>query len=271
MADLYIVTREPLPEKLEGSHSHYYLGPLGKSERLSIEDCFHRAGEEVKLPENLSAIILPDIAPNEVALQEAVTLLEFGLALITKSGHPCFRLAAAFVGGKCAHARSVTNRKLAAPEFVKTMTGTAAAQWLRRCALAQKSLKNRLHITAHRYVRFARSGGDADGLMDLCISLESLLDSQSEVSFRFGVCLAKVIGGRGIIAMQKAELLGKLYELRSKLAHGDPGASRLTKKLEPQVGAIGQLAKEILTKYVLYTSEHSRAEWKDHIRESLFT
>ncbi len=133
-----------------------------------------------------------------------------------------------------------------------------------------KELKDRMHITASRYVRYARSENISDGLMDLCICLESLLDSQFQISFRFGVCLTKLTGEKGQKAEEMATLLSELYDLRSKIAHGDPAAIKMLKQIEPKRAALHMLARRILTTYVFFMSEHLRHEWQSHVRSSIY-
>lgn len=270
MADIYLVLQNPLPAKMVGSYSRISLGPLSHTALLSIEDRFFKDGDKWQIPKTSSVIVLPDVSADQKAMHEAALLAEFAMSLITASGHPSIILMAAFSGGACTKAVFLPPRELPAPAFVDTITGPTAAQWLGRCVLAQKHLTDRLHITTRRYVRFARSEGDADGLLDLCISLESLLDNQTEVSFRFGVSLVKITGEKGSLACEMGSLLSGLYDIRSKLAHGDPKAATLIQKLQPQSEFLRRLAKRILTIYILYTSEHSRKEWKQHVQESLY-
>jgi len=106
--------------------------------------------------------------------------------------------------------------------------------------------------------------------VDLCISLESLLDASTEISFRFGLSLAKITGERGAQAEVLADLLSDLYDVRSKIAHGDPQATKLLERLRPRLPALHQLSRRILTLYILYMSDNSRANWKAHVRASQF-
>lgn len=268
MPDLRLITEAPLPKGIHGSFSRYSLSSLEKAELLEIEDQLFKAGHQIKIPESSCCVVIPDIS--DALVEEAVVLSEFALALLTTEGHPAFRFAALFDGAKCTQVKILPERLLPAPVFVSTIKGKAAAQWLNRCMLSKANLKDRLHVTARRYVRFATSTNDADRLLDLCISLESLLDSQTEVSFRFGVLLAKVCNRNGAEARSAADLLSQLYEIRSKLAHGDPSATALVKKLEPKLVELRSLANRILTIYVLYTSQRSRTDWKEHLKKSLF-
>ena len=268
MSDLYLVTTSQLPKRVCGSYSRYSLGTLDKSKLLRIEDRLFSDGQRIAIPNTSGCIVVPDIT--DASVDETIAVCEFGLALLTVAGHPSFRLAALFSGTRCVRAWMLPERFVPTAEFVDTVTGKAAAQWLSRCILSMTKLKERLHITARRYVRFATASDEADGLLDLCISLESLLDSQSEVSFRFGISLVKACEKRGTEASEAADLLSDLYDVRSKLAHGDPCALKKVRLLTPHLPALRQLANHILTVYILYTSEHSRDDWKKHLKEKLF-
>ena len=182
-------------------------------------------------------------------------------------------MMAVFTDGACNFARILDEQwtVVASPTFSKRLNGIAIAQWLRRCATARTNLKTRIEVTASRYVRYQKANNLADGLMDLCISLESLLDSQTEISFRFSTCLSRIVGERGAGEKQSANLLSRLYDIRSKLAHGDPEATKLLKKIELDLPELNKLARKILTTYVLYMSEHSREDWRIHVRTSLFS
>jgi uncharacterized protein YutE (UPF0331/DUF86 family) len=154
--------------------------------------------------------------------------------------------------------------------FAKSVSGKAASAWVRQFFRACGNTRDRMHITADRFVRYSRADNVNDSLMDLCISLESLLDTQTEVSFRFGTCLARVTGEKGKKAEETASLLSDMYDFRSKIVHG-ADATKQRRKIEPHLPALHKVARAILTKYVLFVSEHSRDDWKQHLHSSLFT
>jgi len=73
-----------------------------------------------------------------------------------------------------------------------------------------------------------------------------------------------VTGEKGIKAEENARLLSDLYDLRSKIVHG-ADATKERGKLEPRLPALGRIAREIRTNYVLFLSENSRAgAWRIH-------
>ena len=272
MSDLFIVSRDSIPRRLHSADMGYALRSLTLSELVSIEDCFFKQGDERKIRKGSSTLIFPDVNIHAANLDEYSILAEFSLSLLASSGHPSFFIGAIFTQGSCTYAKHLSrySNEVQELKFSALLKGTAVVQWLRRCLLAQKNLKDRMHITASRYVRYARSENISDGLMDLCICLESLLDSQTEISFRFGVCLTKLTGEKGQKAEEMATLLSELYDLRSKIAHGDPAAIKMLKQIEPKRAALHMLARRILTTYVFFMSEHLRHEWQSHVRSSIY-
>lgn len=272
MADLVIVTDQIFPEYMLGAHTGFSLRPLSTAERISIEDYLFNEGEKVSVADDAQAVVIPDAPSGAIGLINHALVAEFSLALLATSGHPSFQLVTKFEREACSFARlQLANRdNFPRAKFVNSLKNDATAQWLSRCYSAKGNLKDRVHVTANRYVRFARSNDLQDSLLDLCISLESLIDSQTEVSFRFGVCLAKITRAKGPESEEKANLLSQLYDLRSRIVHGDPRSTVMLKKIAPQMPYLRRLAREILTIYLLYMSEHSYEEWKAHVKASLF-
>lgn len=225
------------------------------------------------MPPGLGAFILPSAlaAPSEIP--DLITLVEFVCSIVAVSGHPALHSVAMFSDNKCRHVRYIPRSTTDSLDitFVSGLTAPGLLQWLQRCLRANKNHRDRMHITAHHFVRSVKSESLADAAMDLCISLESLLDHQTEVSFRFSLSLARLSGARGEQCEKNAALLAVLYEARSKLAHGDPAAAKLLRKLEPRRSELNALAKDLLTTYVLHASEHTRADWKTRVQKSLYS
>jgi hypothetical protein len=152
------------------------------------------------------------------------------------------------------------------PKFAKKLTKAAASTWVRHFFAARRKTKDRLHITADRFVRYSKMNNSRDALVDLCICLESLIESQTEISFRFAMCLAKISGLKS--AEETSELLSDLYDLRSKVVHG-VDSNKEHKRVEPSAVKLRLAARTILTAYVLYLTEHTKEEWKKHLKSSL--
>ncbi len=81
------------------------------------------------------------------------------------------------------------------------------------------------------------------------------------------MCLAKVSGLKN--AEEISELLTDLYDLRSKVVHGSD-STKEHRKVEPNAAKLRLAARAILTAYILFMTEHTKDEWKRHLRSSLF-
>lgn len=269
MADYYALTAEPLPRALHGTDGPYSIRTLSDAERLTIEDYFSKKEIKVALSTGATAIVLPQSDATGASLEDIPVLIEFALGILTVSGYQAIQIVATLNATTCTGALVCPSRSGTAvlPIFAKKVIKAAASTWIRKFFAARMKSKNRLRITAERFVRYLRAGDSYDGLVDLCISLESVLESQTEISFRFSTCLAVISGLKNPEEISK--LLSDLYDLRSKVVHG-VDYTKQHKKIVPTIDKVRFTARAVLTAYVLYLSEHTPDEWKQHLLSSLF-
>jgi hypothetical protein len=273
MTELIVLISDALPTRYEGASHGFAVQPLGVPHKIAIEDYFDKRNQRTTFPASAFVIRMPAAGERVAQNNPSILLAEFALTLLATGGHPKLSFASLFRKGKCIDCTQLPSAlwSFATPQFVSRINEDAAAQWVCRCSMAHKTNGDRIDIAARRFVRFSRFVDPADALLDLCISLESLLNSQTEVSFRFGLSLAKLIGLNGAGAQSTAELLGNLYKLRSKLAHGDPGAHKLLSQMQADLPKIRKIAREILVRYVLYLGDHSRREWDEHLETCIYS
>jgi hypothetical protein len=220
------------------------------------------------LTSSATAVVVPHDQTINVTMEDFAVLVEFALAVLTVSGFEPITTVATFNASTCSEA--LQRYYLETPEvprFAKKVVKSAASTWVRHFFTARRKSKDKLHITADRFVRYSRQSTSPDALVDLCICLESLIDSQTEISFRFATTLAKVT--RNKKAEEISDLLSDLYDLRSKVVHGTD-SSKAHKRIEPNVANLRLAARSILTIYVLFMTEHTKDEWKKHLSSSLF-
>jgi hypothetical protein len=267
LADYYALTSEPLPMALIGVDGDYSIRTLSDRERISIEDYFFRKELKVSIGSETTAVVVPQGQTASTTLEDLAILVEFALGVLSVSGFQAIRTVATVSASGCSDAlqRSYSETPNA-PAFPKKLVKSAASTWVRRFFEARHKTKDKLHITADRFVRYLRMNSSRDSLVDLCISLESLIEAQTEISFRFALCLAKVAGLKD--AHATSELLGDLYDLRSKVVHGTD-ATKEHKKIAPNADKLRMAARAVLTAYILYMAEHTKEEWKRHLKHSL--
>lgn len=267
MADYYALTSNDLPASLQGVDGEFSIRTLSDRERLSIEDYFFRKQEKVSLGSKTTAVVVPQTLVANTSTEDFAVLVEFALGILCISGFQPITMVAVLNVSNCTEALQRSYRETTeAPKFPKRLRNAAASTWVRHFFEARLKTRDRLHITADRFVRYLRMSDSRDSLVDLCICLESLIESSTEISFRFAMCLAKVAGVDDIEAT--SELLADLYDLRSKVVHGtDP--TKEHKKVQPNTAKLRSAARIILTTYILYLTEHTKDEWKKHLKTAL--
>jgi hypothetical protein len=219
MADYYALTGNPLPAPLHGADAGYAIRTLSERERLAIEDCFFQRDVKVALSPSTTAIVVPHDQTANVTMEDFGVLVEFALAVLTVSGFEPVTTVAILNASTCSDALQRSYReKPESPSFAKKVVKSAASTWVRHFFTARRKTKDKLQITADRFVRYSRQSTSPDALVDLCICLESLIESQTEISFRFATSLAKVT--RNKKAEEISDLLSDLYDLRSNVVHG---------------------------------------------------
>jgi hypothetical protein len=269
VADLYALTSEPLPKALHGADSSFSIRTLSDHERIAIEDQFFKSNLKIELPSSTTAVVVAQNETERASMEEFAVVVEFALGVLTVSGFQPVTRVATFNAATCTNAlQRLYVEPNEPPTFAKRVVKGAASTWLRHLFAARRKAKDKLHVAADRFVRYSKTRNPLDSLLDLCICLESLIDSQTEVSFRFGTCLAKVIGGKE--AEEISDLLSNLYDFRSRVVHG-ADATKEHKKVDPHTVRLRLVARSILTSYVLYLTEHTKDEWKKRLRSALFT
>jgi hypothetical protein len=267
MVDIYALTADPLPAALHGSDAEYSLRTLSDWERLAVEDFFYREGERIALSPAITAVIMPQTQTANASMGDFAVLVESSLGILAVSGFQPVSYVATLTTSTCVSAlRRPPQEKSAPPVFPKKLIKAAPSTWVHHFFDVHRREKGGLHITADRFVRYLRAGTSLDALVDLCICLESLIESETEINFRFATCLAKISGiGR---AEDAYDLLHDLYSLRSKVVHGSDSAAAY-RKIMPNIFHLRKIARAILTHYVLYMAEHTKEEWKKHLRNTL--
>jgi hypothetical protein len=267
MADYYALTGDELPTALHGVDGEFSIRTLSDKERLSIEDYFFRNQVKVSLNSGTTAVVIPQSQITNTSMGDFAVLVEFALGILSVSGFQPVTTVASLNASNCSEALQRSYPETTElPKFPKKLRKAAASTWVRYFFEARRKTRDRLHITADRFVRYLRMSNSRDSLVDLCICLESLIESQTEISFRFAMCLSRVADLKNREAT--SELLSDLYDLRSKVVHGTD-ATKEHNKVEPNAATLRLAARAILTAYIIYLTTHTKDEWKKHLRISL--
>lgn len=267
VADFFGLTAFPIPTTMHGADGEFSIRALSDRERIAIEDYFSRKDVKLTLASNTTAVVVPHSHGANATTEEVATLIECALGILCASGFQPITVLATLTSATCSGAsRRFYPESAAKPKFPSKIVRATASTWVRHFFAARRKTKDKLHITADRFVRYLRMEDSRDAFVDLCICLESLIESHTEISFRFAVCLAKV---SGLDDLEKtSNLLADLYDLRSKVVHG-ADSQKEHNKVRPNAVRLRLAARAILTAYVLYLTEHSKTDWLRHLKRSL--
>lgn len=112
-----------------------------------------------------------------------------------------------------------------------------------------------------------------DQIVDIAISLESLIPGTAELRYRFALNISFVVASTPEQRLEAFELLLALYDARSAIVHGDvltKSAQVAIQTVEDTWQGLVQLARAALNYHVLFLQAHDRADWASHLRNLVF-
>jgi hypothetical protein len=139
------------------------------------------------------------------------------------------------------------------------------------CEVANKY--SQVYVTLSRFNTCLTRATTNDSLIDITISLESLIREKHELSFKFSTYLSFIIGETPQERFDALKELTNLYNARSGIVHGTPEDKESIKAIKQVANnwdCIVVLTKKAITYYVfyLYSEIHNtqQAPWKDHLK-----
>jgi Apea-like HEPN len=106
-----------------------------------------------------------------------------------------------------------------------------------------------------------------DRLIDSTICLESLISGTTELSFRFSLFLSLITKDASVERSECYERLKDLYDVRSKIVHGEIERSTLAKieAIKETWIYYHEILRSAILYYLIYMSDHNRKQWRDHL------
>lgn len=128
-------------------------------------------------------------------------------------------------------------------------------------------------IIIGRICRAFRQGSNPDGIIDLAIALECLVDAKLEIKFQFSLFNSLINESEPAARAGLFAKLQQLYDSRSLIVHGGkPGKSEKRKLNEVRENwtMLLTVARANLTYYVEFCRTKGADAWADHLRELAF-
>jgi hypothetical protein len=125
-----------------------------------------------------------------------------------------------------------------------------------------------LCLTLGRYNSALMRYDIRDRIVDISICLESLIEAQTEVSFKCALYNALIAEPDSDRREDAFKLLNSLYSARSKIVHGED-FDKDKSPFKPVVERwpdVTRLVTNALIYYVLYLSQYARTDWVTHLK-----
>jgi len=112
-----------------------------------------------------------------------------------------------------------------------------------------------------------------DQIVDITISMESLIEGKDELRYKFSLYNSLVAEADAKKRFDAFGLLQNLYDSRSAIVHGDVESKDNKKaiaKTKDNWSSILQLAKAAINYYLIFLGEHKKSEWNGHLKNLVF-
>jgi Apea-like HEPN len=124
-------------------------------------------------------------------------------------------------------------------------------------------------ITLSRFNSCYLRSNDHDKVIDVAVSLESLLSSYTEIAFKFALFTAFVAHAEPARREETFRLLQVLYSARSSIVHGDTKSRASKKAIESTLNsldAIFEIAHAAISYYALFLYSKEPKDWPLHLQ-----
>ena len=134
--------------------------------------------------------------------------------------------------------------------------------------LTERALNRKptIEVTLTRFCSSLLKSNEHDKLIDLAISLESLIPGGGEFRFRFPYYLSLLVESTTDERMKAFKTLRSLYDARSALVHGSTDPGKVISRALDQWTLLVRYAKQCLLYLVQFESQERETTWKDHLQ-----
>lgn len=109
-----------------------------------------------------------------------------------------------------------------------------------------------------------------DRLLDTTICFETMMPGNTELVYRLSQNVSFIVGATASEKLVIFDNMKKLYDVRSKLVHGDLASKDIKKKIKDVQDnwiTFEKYLKSAVTYYLLFLSQHDKGKWENHLKE----
>jgi len=107
-----------------------------------------------------------------------------------------------------------------------------------------------------------------DKLVDTTICFESLISGNTELIYRLSLYSSYITGNSAVEREEIYKKMKSLYEVRSKIVHGDLKGNKIQKKIDlvkNNWADYQKILKSAVSYYIIYLSQHNKEDWDKHL------
>ncbi len=138
-------------------------------------------------------------------------------------------------------------------------------------AVVQKAIsQNELAIfTLEKYNSSLLRVDFLDKLLDATICFETMTPGNSELVFRLSQNVSFIVGVNPTERLQIFDKMKLLYDVRSKLVHGDLNekARKKVEEVRKDWNSYEKYLRSTVTYYLIFLSQKKKEDWENHIKE----
>jgi hypothetical protein len=128
----------------------------------------------------------------------------------------------------------------------------------------------KIFITLDRFNSSLTRASWADKIIDITISLESLIEAKNELRFKFSLYLSFVVASTSVDRQNAFALLRDLYDARSAFVHGSSDSQKVIDKVINNWDEISQIVKAAINYYMFFLFSTKSISWNEHLNQLIF-
>ena len=253
-------------------------------EKISDEEFsafFREASDEIKANLDINStkcIKVQCLNPDKEAIKSIRTKAVFALNIFADSNPIVTSWAGHLFGDKKINLKGITDfeslaafHKLSSKTY-KFISKTKRETIIQFFQIVEKAVKSNTSVlfTMEKYNSSLLRDDFLDQLLDATICFETMMPGNTELIYRLSQNISFIVGTSAPERLDIFDNMKKLYDVRSKLVHGDLKSKGTEKKIEDVKNnwpIFEKYLKSAATYYLLFLSQNSKDNWENHLKE----
>jgi len=242
---------------------------------------FREASEEIKANLDINStkcIKVQCVSPDKEAIKSIRTKSVFALNIFTESNPIVTSWAGHLIGEKKINLKGITDfESLAAFHKISSKTYKIISKTKRETIIQffqiiEKAVSTNSSVlfTLEKYNSSLLRDDFFDRLLDATICFETMMPGNTELIYRLSQNISFMVGNSPSERLEIFDNMKKLYDVRSKLVHGDLKSKGTDKKIDEvknNWSVFEKYLKSAVTYYLLFMSQNSKDKWENHLKE----